>query len=378
MVSHEGYYTVGGISLLEDSMPTTASQIKWGSYSVYEGPFFPGVIQYHLPETPDFEDKLIRVVTATEGGTFDSINMYDSCILSVGVSQLCEKLFKVSDMLGQCAQSESAFIKTLLSQLPYPADFKRNQRNQWRLLFLDGRGDVDSPEKMRLMYFGGASGQKGSFTDEQKVHAKEVAAVFASLWDSPGMRQAQIDHLKPRMTSYVMARSKGILFANPDTDGMVGALKAAFVSYAANIPAAADKKLFDATQDPAWASASDADKFTMAMKSLVFGSKVSIWPGRYKKIQPVLEKLFEVELPTLEELAGANDSPSQTNDPLNTSAGVQRFLIDHGYDLGPAGADGVVGSKTREAIISYQCSKGLYPDGVVGPATKAAMLADGP
>lgn len=355
-------------------MSVTPSQIRWGSYSVFEGPYFPGVIPYHMPENPDFEDKLLRTVTATEGGSYDAINMYDSCVLSVGIIQLCEKLFKVSDLLGECAQTESSFIKTTFAQLPYPADFKRNQRNQWRLLFLDGRGDVDNEEKMRLMYLGGSSGQKGGYTDEQKNHAKEVAAVFASLWDSPGMRRAQISHLKPRMTSYVMARSKGILFQNPDQDGFVGALKAAFVSYAANIPATADKYLFEVSQGAGWSSASDADKFTLAMKSVVFGSKVTIWPGRYKKIQPVLETLFDVDLPTLEDLAGADDSPHEADDDLNTPVGIQKFLIGQGFDLGPAGADGVFGPKTKESIVTFQCSKGLYPDGIVTPEVRAAML----
>jgi len=356
-------------------MPVTASQIRWGSYSVYEGPYFPGVTPYQMPESPDYEDKLLRTVTATEGGTYDAINMYDSCIISVGIIQLCEKLFKISDMLGECATGESAFIKTMLAQLPFPADFKKNPRNQWRLVFLDGRGEVDSPDKMRLMYLGGSSGQKGGYTESQKAHAKEVAAVFASLWDNPGMRQAQIKHLKPRMTSYVMTRAKGILAQNPDKDGFPGALKAAFVSYAANLPTVADKCLWEASQLADWASASDADKFTLAMKSLVFSSQVSIWPGRYRKIQPVLESLFGVDLPSLEELAGPNDSPHTHDENLNTPQSVQQFLIDHGYDLGPAGADGMVGPKTREAIVSFQCSKNLYPDGVVGPQTKAAMLS---
>lgn len=356
-------------------MPVTAHQMKWGSYSIYEGPYFPGIVPYQMPAEPDFEDKLLRTVTATEGGTFDAINMYDSCVLSVGIIQLCEKLFKVSNMLGQCAQTESAFIKSMLAQLPYPADFKRNQRNQWRLVFLDGRGDVDNPEQMRMMYLGGASGEKGGYTDAQRSHALEVAAVFASLWDSPGMRQAQVAHLKPTLVNYVLARSKGILFTNPDKDGFVGALKAAVVSYAANIPVAADKLLFEASQSPGWVNASDEDKFAIAMRSIVFGSKVAIWPGRYKRIHPVLETLFGVDLPTLDDLAGADDSPHTSDDDLNTSAGVQTFLIEHGYDLGPAGADGVIGNKTKEAIVTFQCSKGLYPDGIVGPATRAAMLS---
>lgn len=356
-------------------MPVVASQIKWGGYNIYEGPYFPGVTPYQMPEAPDFEDKLLRTITATEGGAYDAINMYDSCILSVGIIQLCEKAsLKVTGMLGRCAETEQSFIKDVFSQLPIPADFKRNARNQWRLIFLDGRGEVDTPDKMRLMYLGGSTGQKGGYSEEQKAHAREVAAAFASLWDNPQMRAAQIAHLKPTLTSYVLARSRTALWQDPSQDGLPGALKAAVVSYGANIPSTADRLFFEATQSSAWNGASDVDKFTIAMRSLVFGSKVGIWPGRYEKIQPVLEKLFDVDLPSLEDLAGPDDSVEGADDDLNTISGIQGFLIGHGFDLGPTGADGVIGNKTREAVVTFQCSKGLTPDGIVGPATRSAML----
>ncbi|MCK4940433.1 MAG: peptidoglycan-binding protein, partial [Rhodospirillaceae bacterium] len=40
---------------------------------------------------------------------------------------------------------------------------------------------------------------------------------------------------------------------------------------------------------------------------------------------------------------------------------LQQLLTDAGYDPGPA--DGIIGSKTREAIRSYQKDKGMVPDG---------------
>ena len=40
---------------------------------------------------------------------------------------------------------------------------------------------------------------------------------------------------------------------------------------------------------------------------------------------------------------------------------LQQLLIDAGYDPGPA--DGIIGSKTRDAIRSYQKDKGMVPDG---------------
>ncbi|MCK5167422.1 MAG: lytic murein transglycosylase, partial [Rhodospirillaceae bacterium] len=40
---------------------------------------------------------------------------------------------------------------------------------------------------------------------------------------------------------------------------------------------------------------------------------------------------------------------------------LQQLLIDAGYDPGPA--DGIIGSKTKDAIRSYQKDRGMVPDG---------------
>lgn len=54
---------------------------------------------------------------------------------------------------------------------------------------------------------------------------------------------------------------------------------------------------------------------------------------------------------------------------------IQQALIDLGYDLGPAGADGVRGRRTLAAIVQFQHDRSLdimYP-GTVGPKTLAAL-----
>ncbi len=342
----------------------TIDQIRWGEYSGHEGPYFLGSIPYVLPERPEFLDKVLKVITTTEGGTYDSFNGYDSCVISVGLIQLCEKLLKVTDLLAECAVNDLETVRSYLSCLPNPAGFKKNPRNLWRITLPDGRY-ADSPETMQALYFGGATGLKGSYTDAQREHAKSVAVVFASMWGSQSMQVAQVRHLKPSLESYVMPRSRVIL-SGAGEDGFSGALRAAFMSYAANTPAVADRRLVEASSDQSWASASAEDRFTIAMKSIVFGSRIGIWPGRYKKIRPVLEDLFNVTLPSLEDLAGANDSPGASDDFINTVKGVQEFLIRKGYDLGPRKADGVIGSKTRQAIVAFQGSNGLLPDSEAG------------
>jgi len=52
---------------------------------------------------------------------------------------------------------------------------------------------------------------------------------------------------------------------------------------------------------------------------------------------------------------------------------LQQFLIDQGYDLGSAGADGIFGSKTRAAVRQFQSDQGITIDGVVGPVTQGKI-----
>lgn len=51
----------------------------------------------------------------------------------------------------------------------------------------------------------------------------------------------------------------------------------------------------------------------------------------------------------------------------------QEDLITLGYDLSPYGADGKFGAKTETAVKQFQTVHGLKADGIVGPATWAAL-----
>ncbi|MBS7542543.1 glycoside hydrolase family protein [Ancylobacter oerskovii] len=52
---------------------------------------------------------------------------------------------------------------------------------------------------------------------------------------------------------------------------------------------------------------------------------------------------------------------------------LQTRLTALGYAPGPI--DGVMGLKTRAATVAFQRAAGLYPDGVAGPKTEAALMA---
>ena len=50
---------------------------------------------------------------------------------------------------------------------------------------------------------------------------------------------------------------------------------------------------------------------------------------------------------------------------------LQKALASLGYDVGTI--DGVYGTSTTNAVIAFQKAAGLTADGVVGPATRAAL-----
>jgi lysozyme len=58
-----------------------------------------------------------------------------------------------------------------------------------------------------------------------------------------------------------------------------------------------------------------------------------------------------------------------------TTRDLQTLLARLGFD--PGGIDGQWGKKTEGAVKAYQAARGLFPDGIVGPKTRAALERDG-
>jgi hypothetical protein len=337
----------------------TPSDIKWGAYKQYEGPFYHGKCLYHLPAQPREQDLIINVITATEGGRYDAMNLYDRCILSSGLIQWCEAgQYSVSDMIGKVADAGKLHV----ARWPDGVAFKKNAKGRYRF-FHPAMGEVDTtPEQKELFWKG--SGLKGEWTTESRAHAKNWAATVATIWEDPEAQAIQVDYTATRLNSFILPESKKILDSAPATP-VARAMKAAFLSFAANNPTWASKHFVIGANNSGtpWTQ----DWMVGVLKQLTFGPQITIYPIRYNAIRKVLEPQYGINLPDLAtELAAwqkANDIPY-----VYSTSEIQDALINLGYDLGPAGVSGVYDSKTIDAVMSFEQTNGVPdPDGFPDP-----------
>jgi len=333
----------------------TSANVSWGSYKQYEGPIYLGKCTYKLPENPTEEDEWIRIITATEGGKYDAMNLYDRCILSSGLIQWCEGgQYSVSDMLGGVVRK----LGSLPS--PLPVRFDRNEKGRWRFFFDSGEEVDTTPEQQQL--FLQCNGLKGSWTPEAKEHAKQWAAAVATIWEDPKAQQVQVEYTAKRLMGFVLPDARKVLDAAPPNNPIGKAFKAAYLSFAANNPSWANKHLQRGLQNPysPWTT----DWLIDILKELTFGPKVTIYPIRYNAIRKVLESMYGVNLP---DFATELEQWQKDNgiEYVYSTEEIQDALINLGYDLGPKGADGSYGQKTRDAVQSFEEANGVpNPDGM--------------
>lgn len=281
---------------------TSIDRVRWGKYSSFEGPWHPGAHPWTLPDDPTIEDKFVAVITATEGGNYSTVNMYDRMIVSVGAIQWAEcGQFSVSDLLGCVADRLGAeYVESKLERGldGTGATFAKNKSGKWRF-FLAGGGEVNTIEWQRMLWLGG-KGTIGSWDDASRLRAKTWAACLVDVWDDPRARAVQDEYTKRRLMGFVVQAARTTLFSDDHAAGQcqwVEMTRAAYLSFAANIPAVAAASLklaVESTQFEKWSP----DWCTHVIRVLTFASGIKIYPGRYDKIRPMLESLWpEVTLP---------------------------------------------------------------------------------
>lgn len=334
------------------------NKIGWSSYKSWEGPFYGGTQKVpRANEHASWAEKVLHVITTTEGGTYDAVNMYDRCIVTVGAIQWCENgVFGTSDMLGRVAEQRPDLIK-------FPAPFTK-AGGKWRFT-LQGV-PVTSPGQMQALYLGGSTGLKGQWTAEQKSTAKAWCAAFATVFEDPQAQDIQTLFSASRLEGFVSPTARSIL-----DDGTTGAIQDAvmlvYFSYAANLPAIASaqlQKFAQTTGEAKWSP----EWVRGLLHALTYGAQIGIYPGRYNKIRPEIERLTGADLPDF-----SSDLFAATKAGwAMTVAQIQDALTRAGEEPGPI--DGKMGPKTRLATEAFQRKEKLIVDGVVGPQTAKHLL----
>lgn len=353
-----------------------AADIGWASYRQYEGPFFRGHSSFRMPAEPSEADRVVRVITATEGGHYDSFNGYDKCDATLGLIQWCDHAqYSVCDMLGHTNERHPEALEPIRSFCAaHGIRFDKNARGRWRYFFDDDRGEVDRSGEQDDLYHLNSTGHKGSWDDESTAYAKEFAAAMASVYNHLGAQAAQVEFTHARLGWFVAKKVKYIYDEAPPSE--IGqCFRSAYLSYAANNPSWAATHLLRATVSSSEERYSAA-WLTEVLKALTFGPKVVIYPHRYNAIRPVLEKMYGVDLPDF--AAELKQWESDWGPPMPTKE-LQAILV-RWYDLGKSGANGdgvddVYGGKTRRAMRRFQEMHGLEPTGYPDPATRDALIA---
>lgn len=283
--------------------------VSWGRYKEYEGPVFWGTVKHRLPKNPTESDRIIAVFTATEGGHYDAINMYDKCIISVGIAQWCEaSQYSVSNMLGVLIETHGldSVTKHLMPAMEASnVMLKKNSAGKWRFFFNDGRGEINTVARQREMFLGAAEelntkkamGLRGTWTPELTAHAKLWAACMANVWQSPEACVVQAKYTADKFKWFALTYAQTHLFdEGGESTNWVGAIRAAYLSFAGNNPKRANEQLkieLEASPLEKWSP----EWCIGILKRLTFGPEIEIYPKRYNDIRPVLESLWGIELP---------------------------------------------------------------------------------
>lgn len=355
-----------------------AASIGWGSYQNYEGPWHKGKCAYVLPGSPSEDEKVMAVITATEGGKFDAFNGYDSCGWTSGIIQWIEKgQYSISDMMGEVVVEVgiAGAVKDFLLQANSSGyNFTKKPNGKYR--FFSMQGEVDTYEEQKKLFYIDGDGTKGTWDSVTKKYARQWAAVISTVWESPVAQKVQLEFTAKRLGWFMQPYAKDVFATAPDTD-LARGVRAAYLSFAANNPTWANKALrvgVNGTSAAPWSM----DWAIAVLKSLTFSPQVAIYPHRYDCIRPVLEQVYGLQLPDFSKELRAWSAKTGIPVGLDTRT-LQRALISLGYDLGPAADDGKYGDKTKTAVLALEQTSGMVPlevqDGMVDVHTFPALCA---
>ena len=332
---------------------TELTEIGWGKYKQFEGPYFIGTHKFRLPAEATEEEKILAVITATEGGHWDAYNGYDVCICTSGLIQWCNRSpqHSVDNLLSRVRMVDRSLIRSVESRAAQ-CGFKFGEvGGLWRFSRLSDGVPVTSPAMQQDLFFDTASGVKGSWTTPAKLYAKAWAAAISTVWENPEAQRVQAEYTARRLNGFAMRSAQSLFSMAPDTD-IARAFRAAYLSFAANNPAWAEKSLAKALKDmsaPQWS----LDWLILILKQLTFNPGIAIYPHRYRKIRPVLERLYSIDLPDMADDLQAWKDENGFRDAITTEQ-LQASLIMLGFDLGPAGADGRWGKKSQGALMDFE------------------------
>jgi putative peptidoglycan binding protein len=350
----------------------SVKDIGWGSYKNYSGPFYRGKHGYVLPDNPTDDDRILAVITATEGGHYDAINMYDGPpTLSSGLIQFIEGMgqFSVSDMLGAAAGVMSVWgpLQPALDLDQPSTVFGRDERGRWR--FFTSPEVVDTQAELNQLMRQGLDGSKARWEegDKSAQHAKVWAAAVASVWEHPLAQEAQRKYTLSRLRKFAFKESAAVIAEAERVDTPISrAFVAAYLSFAVNNPTRANESLGVALSwwlDAMWTM----DWLVYMLKHLTFGPRIAIYPHRYNAIRPKLEQLYGIDLPDMADELEKWKKDHNVSWVISTTE-LQQALISLGFDLGAHGADGVYGDKTKEAVLLFeQLHEVPHPDGEPDP-----------
>lgn len=365
----------------------TKEHLGWSTYNIYEGPIFRGRTRYQCPNNPDNNNKILTVITRVESGSPSAINAYDRMIVSAGLIQFGEaSYFGVSNLLGGISRLGGPSLLTPLQPAfdMAEATFGPDTHGEWRFTHQGER--VTSLDRQHRLFQLHSNGTKGTWDEASKDWIRTWVVCLANVLEQPAAIAAQVEYTIPKLRSFSSGAVATLLWGKdaPQTeDGWPGALRAAYLSFAVNLPAIAAKHCLLGAQNSK-ATPWSRDWCIDIIKQMTFGPNIAIYPIRYSGkdgqggIRPALETLYGVDLPDLAEELHAFQCtlahPDNIGAPMfDTPKEIQQFLIDQGFDLGPHGADGIMGAKTRAAVAAFQLTQHLLMDGLVGPKTVRAM-----